>query len=173
MEERHPEKNQNAKNTGGKMVAVMFDDIEAAEAASSDLEANGFDRKKIGVAYPKDRQQHTSPPPDKDAPEKRGVLFAGAPTAGFPGWTMGMAPWTFAGVGPMVVIGSLSLARQDDGPDDLRGLIMSLGLHEDVYGELEQGFQRGRILMTVDPEGRDAIASSILARNGGHSLHRD
>lgn len=164
--------NKDAGHERG-IAAALFEEMDQAEAALGELEQAGFDHESVGMAFPKERRQpDDSPPPDKDAPEKRAVIMAGAPTAGFPGWTMGMAPWVFAGVGPMVVMGSLSLGRREDGPDDLRGLIMSLGLHEDVYGKLEHGFRRGGILVTVKAPGKEAIAASILDRNGGHSLRR-
>lgn len=156
------------RSTG--IVAALFDEVEQAEAALGELESNGFDKGQVGMTYPQDAR---APADSAQAgPDKRGI-FVGAPTAGFPGWTMGMAPWSFAGVGPMVVIGSISLARRKDGPDDLRGFIMSLGLHEDVYDRLQAGFERGAAMLTVQAAGKEAIASNILERNGGHSLPRN
>jgi hypothetical protein len=173
MEEKHAKGSPPEHGRPKGTVAALFDSMQQAEEALLELEQNGFDRETMGMAFPEgSHSPPSSPSTGREETGTRAAVFAGAPTAGFPGWTMGMAPWAFAGVGPVVVLGSLSLGRRADGPDDLRGLIMSLGLHEDVFGGLEGGFRRGQILVTVAAPDKEAIASTILDRNGGHSLRR-
>jgi hypothetical protein len=150
-------------------VAALFDDLEQAELALSELEKSGFSPDSIGMAHP--RQGRTSEAGSSGL-ESKAAILAGAPTSGYPGWTMGMTPWSFGGAGHVVVLGSLALRKRDDGPDDLRGFLRNIGLHEDDHGPVEQRFQRGGVLVTVDPGDKAAIASNILDRNGGHSLRR-
>ncbi len=147
--------------------AAVFDDLDSAGIALAELRQSGFPPDQIGMAYPENTTGHSPA-----AAEKRGAAVAGIPTAGYPGWTMGLAPFAFASVGPMVVLGSLSLARRPDGPDDLRGLISSLGLHDDVSATLQTRLGRGGVLVAVTATGKEAIARNILERNGGHSLQR-
>lgn len=164
--------NENEKEQAPGRIAAVFDDMASADAAVGELEQEHFPREKIAMAFPESAGPPVSRKPDRPDPGPRAVATVGAPGAGHPGWTMGMAPWAFPGVGPVVVLSSMSRARRPDGPDDHRGFLMSLGLHEDVFGELETAFQRGSILVSVETSGKDPIAKNILERNGGHSLDR-
>ena len=149
--------------------AAVFDDIDSAGTAIAELRQNGFDPHKIGMAFPDDSGSRFG---RSNPAEKRGAFIAGFPTAALPGWTMGMAPLVFDGVGPTVVLGSLALAQGPGGPDDLRGFAKRLGLGDDAYGMLQARLSRGGILVAIDAEGKVAIARNILERNGGHSLRQ-
>lgn len=149
--------------------AAVFDELDQVGNAVAELQQRGFESQSIGIAYPKDSSasRRSSLKTTGASPD---VLLAEVATAGFPRGTMGMAPWVFGGIGPMVVLGSLLEGRQQEVPDDLRSLILSLGLDEQVCPDLENRFGRGGILVTIHGEGRDPIANNILERNGGHSL---
>lgn len=153
-------------------VAALFDTQADADAAVAELEREHFPRERIGLAIPSDSRPEAAKGRESADPGTRTAVLTGTPGAGYPGWTMGMAPWAFPGVGPVVVFGSIARAKKPDGPDDLRTFIMSLGLHEDIYGHLESRFKGGSILVGVEAHGNEAIAKNILERNGGHALRR-
>lgn len=149
------------------IVAAVFDERNEAEVALSELERGGIPPDKIGLAYPAgDRKLAAG-----GGRGNRNIIPA-PPTTGFPGWTMAMAPWVLSGVAPLVVQGSLSLAGRKNRPDDLRALASSLGLREEATEQLRLAFEHRGILVTVEADDKEIIATHILERNGGHPLPR-
>lgn len=154
-----------------KLVAALFDARDQAEIALSELERSGVPVNKIGVAFPANGGERNAPPTGAKAGKKE-VVVPGLPSSGFPGWTMGMAPWVITGLGPMVVQGSLSLAHRKDRPDDLHSLISALGLREEAETRVQAAFERKAVLVTVEDPEKETISTHILERNGGHTLPR-
>lgn len=152
------------------VIAALFDQREQAEIALSDLERSGFPSNKIGLAFPANGKRTPRRPAARK--KERAVLVPAAPTTGFPGWTMAMAPWVMTGVAPLVVQGSLSLAGRKDRPADLHALASSLGLREEATEQLRAAFKRKSVLVTVEAKEQEVIATHILERNGGHPLPR-
>lgn len=154
-----------------RVIAAVFDERDQAELALSDLERNGFPSSKIGLAFPTNGNR--KPARRSAAPKKkRAVLVPAAPTTGFPGWTMAMAPWVITGVAPLVVQGSLSLAGRNERPADLGALTRALNLREEATEQLRAAFKRKSVLVTVEAAEKEVIATHILERNGGHALPR-
>lgn len=153
------------------VIAAVFDERDQAEMALSDLERNGFPSSKIGLAFPTNGNRK---PARRGAArtKERAVLVPAAPTTGFPGWTMAMAPWVMTGVAPLVVQGSLSLAGRKDRPGDLHALTNALNLRDEATEKLRAAFKRKSVLVTVEAPEKEVIATHILERNGGHPLPR-
>lgn len=149
-----------------RAVAAVFDERLQAEVALSDLERGGVPPIAIGLAFPPDERDNEA------ATGKKDRLVPALPTTGFPGWTMGMAPWTITGVGPLVVQGTLSLSHPKERPADLHHLAAALGLREEAAEKIEAAFQRRGVLVTVEAPEKEPIATHILERNGGHILPR-
>lgn len=175
--DEHPKENQQPPTAPSDpahhaVIAAVFDERDQAEMALGDLERNGFPSSKISLAFPANGNRK---PARRGAARKkqRAVLVPAAPTTGFPGWTMAMAPWVMTGVAPLVVQGSLSLAGRKDRPGDLDALTNALNLREEATEQLRAAFKRKSVLVTVEADDeKEVIATHILERNGGHALPR-
>lgn len=153
-----------------RTVAGIFPDRRSAEHAIVDLKADGFDPQRMGIVM-RDRSVA-----DEVAEEQNISSTAGAVTGGVVGGTAGAllaatGALAIPGVGPFITGGVLaSLVGGTAGW--LVGGLAGLGLSRDEAQYYQNRVEQGGVLLTVDPDGRDAEAQRILFDNGAEDMQR-
>lgn len=146
-------------------VVGVFTDRMSAEQAITDLKDMGFDPRRMGLLM-QNREE------GKAAAKDVGVNVAGgAVTGGVIGGAIGAllaatGAFVIPGIGPFVSAGILATAITGGAVGAIAGGLVGLGIPRPEAEYYEDRVRAGGILVTVDPEGRDAEAREILLRNG-------
>ncbi len=150
-------------------VVGLFSDRQSAEQAVADLKAAGFDPSRIGVVM-KDKQE------THEIAEEQGTRSTeGAVTGGVIGGSLGAilaatGALVIPGIGPFISAGILATSVVGGAAGWLVGGLAGLGIPKEEAEYYEDQVQQGRALVTVDAQGRDAEARSILLRDGAEDL---
>jgi hypothetical protein len=135
------------------------------------LTAAGFLEQQIGMAVPnREQQQEIAEGTGTQAPEgaKAGAVGGGV-VGGVVGLLAGVGALVIPGIGPIIAGGALASTLAGAGigaaAGGLLGALVGMGIPEEDARHLEQGFQRGGILLTVDAGRRFTEAREILAQS--------
>jgi len=152
-----------------RSIAGLFNDRDSAEAAIRDLKAAGFDASRMGIVT-QDKGVN------QDLAEEHGTRATeGAVTGGLIGGSIGAlmaatGALVIPGIGPFISGGILATALVGGTAGWLVGGLAGLGIPREEAEYYEGQVQQGRTLVTVDAQGREAEARSILLRNGAEDL---
>ena len=163
--------NTPMKNTGNTVVG-LFEDQPTAEAAIQRLTAAGFREQQIGVAV-RDREQQkeiTEGTGTQAAEGAKTGAVSGGVVGGVVGLLAGVGALVIPGVGPIIAGGALASTLAGAGigaaAGGLVGALVGMGIPEENARHFEQGFQQGRILLTVDAGERFSEALEVLEDSG-------
>ncbi|HEX8032911.1 MAG TPA: general stress protein [Ktedonobacterales bacterium] len=151
-----------------RTVAGIFPDRRSAEHAIVDLKAAGFDPQRMGIVM-RDRSDAREVAEDQDV-----STTAGAVTGGVIGGTAGAllaatGALAIPGVGPFITGGVLA-TLVGGAAGWLVGGLAGLGLSRDEAEYYQNRVEQGGVLVTVDPQGRDAEARRIMLDNGAEDI---
>jgi len=152
-----------------RSIAGLFHDRGSAEQAIADLKAAGFDASRIGIVT-QDKEAN------KELAEEHGTRSTeGAVTGGIIGGSIGAllaaaGALVIPGIGPFISGGILATSVVGGAAGWLVGGLAGLGIPKEEAEYYEGQVQQGRTLVTVDAQGRDAEARSILLRDGAEDL---
>ncbi|MGZ3583280.1 MAG: general stress protein [Ktedonobacterales bacterium] len=151
-----------------RTVAGIFPDRRSAEHAIVDLKAAGFDPERMGIVM-RDRSDAREVAEDQDV-----STAAGAVTGGVIGGTAGAllaatGALAIPGVGPFITGGVLA-SLVGGAAGWLVGALAGLGLSRDEAQYYQNRVEQGGVLVTVDPQGRDAEARRIMLDNGAEDI---
>jgi len=154
-------------------VVGVFTDRNQAERAIAELQRAGFRNEQIGFIVP-----NANPSRDAAATDQKTVdAGTGAVTGAVGGTVLGgligaAVALLVPGVGPVLAGGVLAAtlggAAVGAAAGGILGALTGLGLPETEARYYEGEFQSGRILVTVQPQGRYQEATDILRRNGAY-----
>lgn len=153
-------------------VAGVFETKARAERAMADLRAAGFDDDKIGLLYRNAEGEMVKEGAADDTYAEEGAAI-GAAAGAVGGAAVGAA--VLAGVipvvGPVLALGTLGtiLVNAAGGAAiaGIAGALIGWGIPEEDASFYEGEVKAGRYLVTVEANGREAEARSILHRGGG------
>lgn len=146
-------------------VVGVFTDRMSAEQAITDLKDAGFDPGRMGLLM-QNREE------GKQAASDTGVkATGGAVTGGVVGGALGAilaatGAFVIPGIGPFVSAGILATAIAGGAVGAIAGGLVGLGIPRPEAEYYENRVRAGGILVTVEPQGRDAEAREILLRDG-------
>ena len=163
--------NTPMKNTG-RTVVCLFDDQPTAEAAIHRLTTAGFQEQQIGVAVrdPKQQKEITEGTGTQAAEGAKTGAVSGGVVGGVVGLLAGVGALVIPGIGPIIAGGALASTLAGAGigaaAGGLVGALVGMGIPEENARHFEQGFQQGRILLTVDAGERFSEAREVLEDSG-------
>jgi len=165
------------QNTTRKVVIGVFHAPQNAQLAVDELRNKGFGQDLIGMVGRHVRAEGVS-----DAMQEAGNyagegaaagVVAGASIGGL--WAIGIAAGLLPAVGPVIAGGVLAslLASAATGAaaGGLLGALIGMGIPEDEAQFYESEFHSGRILVTVQADGRWDEAAAILRKHGAYDVH--
>jgi uncharacterized protein (TIGR02271 family) len=163
-----------AMNQDAAVVGV-FEDRTRATQAVEQLKQAGFTDNQIGIAY-RDPQAATAADGGTTTTETApsgGGAAAGAVGGGILGGIIGAAAaLLIPGIGPVVAGGILAAALGGAAigaaAGGIIGALTGMGVPEEEARYYDTEFQRGRTIVTVQPDGRRQEAIDILRRNGAY-----
>jgi len=158
-----------------KVVIGVFHDPQNAQLAVDELRSQGYGQDLIGMvgrhakAEGADADLHGNYAGEGAA---AGVV-AGASVGGL--WAIGIAAGLLPAVGPVIAGGVLAslLASAATGAaaGGLLGALIGMGIPEDEAQFYESEFHSGRILVTVQADGRWDEAAAVLRKHGAYDVH--
>lgn len=151
-----------------RTVAGILPDRRSAEHAIVDLKAHGFDPQRMGIVM-RDRSDAREIAEDQNI-----STTAVAVTGGVIGGTAGAllaatGALAVPGVGPFITGGVLA-TLVGSAAGWLVGGLAGLGLSRDEAEYYQNRVEQGGVLVTVDPQGRDAEARRIMLDDGAEDL---
>lgn len=159
----------NDRNT----VVGVFSDRTQAQQAMEELRRAGFRDDQLGLMASGDSDYGTAGDDDADTYAAEGGatgLAAGAGVGAL--WGLGIAAGVLPAIGPAIAGGTLaailSSAAAGAAAAGLTGTLVGLGIPKEEAEYYEGELRSGRIILTVDTEGRNAEALTILRRFGGY-----
>jgi len=154
----------------------VFESRARAEQAIADLKAAGFDEDKIGMVHRNEKGEtvKTGAADDTYADEGAAIgAIAGA--AGGAAIGAGILAGVIPVIGPVLALGTLGtvLVNAAGGAAiaGLAGALIGWGIPEEDATFYENEVKSGRYLVTVEANGRESEARSILHRTGGFDRH--
>jgi hypothetical protein len=159
-------------------IVGVFDDRQQADRAVDELRRAGFRDDQIGVAFRHDEGELGITEPEGTADDTR--AGTGAATGALAGLGLG----ALAGIGvitgvipvlgPAVAAGTLGVilsnAAVGAGVGGLVGVLIGAGIPEHEAQYYQGEFEAGRMIVTVQAEGRADAALAILRRYGGYDM---
>jgi len=149
-------------------VAGLFPDRDSAERAIIDLKQAGFDASRIGVVM-RDKNEARDLAADQGARSTEGAVAGGIIGGSLGAILVAVGALAIPGVGPFISGGVLASLVGGTAGWFVGGLA-GLGIPKDEAEYYESQVQQGRALVTVDAQGRDAEARSIMLRDGAEDL---
>lgn len=159
----------NDRNT----VVGVFTDRNSAQQAIEELRRGEFRDDQIGLMASGDSDYGTTA---SDAAETYAAeagatgLAAGAGVGAL--WGLGIAAGVLPAIGPAIAGGTLAIvlssAAAGAAAAGLTGTLVGLGIPKEEAEYYESELKSGRIILTVQPEGRNSEAMTILRRFGGY-----
>jgi hypothetical protein len=156
------------------LIGVFHDRLQA-ERAVRDLEAVGFDKRRIGfVIRGSDVAQGGMITDTIGAKDGSGAI-AGAVTGGLAGGILAAAVTAvLPGVGPVLAAGVFAMfvgyAGAGAAIGGILGALIGLGVSEEEARYYEKHFHEGRAIVAVSKGAQMQLAGEILARNGADHL---
>jgi len=165
------------QNVTRKVVIGVFHDPQNAQLAVDELRTMGFGQDLIGMVgrhISTDRTDTAMHETGNYAGEGAAAgVVAGASIGGL--WAIGIAAGLLPAVGPVIAGGVLAslLASAATGAaaGGLLGALIGMGIPEDEAQFYESEFHSGRILVTVQADGRWDDAAAILRKHGAYDVH--
>ena len=164
-------------NEPSTIVGVFADRVQAHQALG-ELRRAGFHDDQLGLMASGDSDYSTTAtgPSDTYAAEAGATgLAAGAGVGAL--WGLGIVAGVLPAIGPAIAGGTLaailSSAAAGAAAAGLAGTLIGLGIPKEQAEYYESELRAGRIILTVQPEGRNAEAQAIVRRFGGYDAsHR-
>lgn len=153
-------------------VVGVFETSARAEQAIADLKAAGFEDSKIGMVY-RDAEGNTvkTGAADETYADEGAVAGAVAGAAGGAAIGAGILAGVIPVIGPVLALGTLGtiLVNAAGGAAiaGVAGALIGWGIPEEDASFYEEEVKSGRYLVTVDANGQEAEARSILHQRGG------
>lgn len=150
----------------------VFETYARAEKAVADLKAAGFEDGKIGMVY-RDAEGNTikTGAANETYADEGAVAGAVAGAAGGAAIGAGILAGVIPVVGPVLALGTLGtiLVNAAGGAAlvGLAGALVGWGIPEEDASFYEEEVRSGRYLVTVEANGKEAEARSILHQLGG------
>ncbi|HXV43182.1 MAG TPA: hypothetical protein VEC96_08970 [Anaerolineae bacterium] len=160
-----------------KTIVALYDDFAAAQRATQELVANGFDRSNISLVVNDVAGEYSRYVNDPDAIPVTAAADAtaagagtGAVIGGIGGLLVGLGALAIPGIGPIVAAGPLVSALAGAGigavAGGLVGALTNLGVPETEAGYYAEGVRRGGALVTAQvPDEKVDGAMDILDRH--------
>jgi len=150
----------------GKTVVGVFEQVSDAENAVNQLRLLGFQESQIGVTGRDWRDTTTTH-------ETNESYAAEGATAGLVGgagvgllWGLGVVAGTMPIIGPAIAAGTLaaiaSSAAAGAAAAGLGGMLIGMGIPREEAEYYESELSEGRILVTVDPDGREEAVRQVF-----------
>ena len=162
-------------------MAEIFPDHVSADRAVVELKAAGFSDNQIGLACP--APEKTGDRIDKAAEANKIDPVYAAETGAIAGAALGvlLGQAILVGVipviGPIVVGGALAAvlvsAAEVTAIGGVAGALIGLGVSEAEAHHLAGHLNTGKVIVTVQCEGREDEVAEILFRNGGHDRQNE
>jgi uncharacterized protein (TIGR02271 family) len=161
---------------------AIFDDRTQAQRAIAQLKRVGFTDNEIGVtARDAGETGGTALTADEDGKEthaKEGAIAGVSAGAGVGAlWGLGILAGVLPAIGPAIAGGTLaailSSAAAGAATAGLAGTLIGLGIPEDEAKYYDKEFQAGRVLVTVQADGRLSEVQAILRDHGGRDMRGD
>ncbi len=165
----------------GRQTAVgLFDKRDNAEKAIRDLKEAGFTGDQIGVAM-RDRNAQGELIESTATNAAEGAVtgaVGGGILGGLAGLLIGIGALVIPGIGPVIAGGALATAFGTAvgtavagagigaAAGGIVGALVGMGVPEEEARYFESGFRSGRVLVSVNAQGRVMEALDILERNG-------
>lgn len=155
-----------------RVMIGLFDDRGSAEQAVIELKAAGFDPDRMGFVM-RDQQEAR-----KAADDVGGAhTGVGAATGGIVGAGIGAilaatGAFVIPGIGPFVSAGILATAIVGGAAGALVGALVGLGIPREEAEYYNRRVEEGSALVTLDPEGRESDARTILLHHGAEDTWR-
>jgi uncharacterized protein (TIGR02271 family) len=171
-------KEGDSKMSDRTTVIAVFDDRTQAQRAIADLKRAGFTENEIGVTT-RDGDSgdgRLARASDKgETHAKEGAVAGVAAGAGVGAlWGLGILAGVLPAIGPAIAGGTLaailSSAAAGAATAGVAGALIGLGIPEEEANYYDQEFRAGRTVVTVQAQGRQAEARSILQQAGGRSM---
>jgi len=162
------------KKNQRKTAVGVFDDHQRAQQAVNELRRAGFREEDIGVAG---RQgQEIKGGHETAGKGTQAAIGAGAGVATGAGlgalWGIGIVAGLLPAIGPAIAGGTLaailSSAAVGAAAAGIAGALIGLGIPEEEANYYESEFQAGRIIVTVNANGRYDEAIAIMQRFQGY-----
>jgi len=165
------------KKNQRKTAVGVFEDRQRAQQAVNELRRAGFREDEIGVAG-RDGETITGA---HDTTAGKGTNAAIGATAGVATgaglgalWGMGIVAGLLPAIGPAIAGGTLaailSSAAAGAAAAGIAGALIGLGIPEEEANYYETEFHAGRIIVTVNADGRYDEAAAILQRFQGYDF---
>jgi hypothetical protein len=160
-----------------KTIVALYDDFAAAQRATQELVANGFDRSNISLVFNDAAGEYSQYVNDPDATPVPVVTDAtaagagaGAVIGGIGGLLVGLGALAIPGIGPIVAAGPLVSALAGAGigavAGGLVGALTDLGVPETEASFYAEGVRRGGALVTAQvPDEQVNWAMDIMDRH--------
>jgi uncharacterized protein (TIGR02271 family) len=170
-------KEGDSKMSDRTTVIAVFDDRTQAQRAIAELKRAGFTEKEIGVTT-RDGDSgdgRLARASDSETHAKEGAVAGVAAGAGVGAlWGLGILAGVLPAIGPAIAGGTLaailSSAAAGAATAGVAGALIGLGIPEEEANYYDQEFRAGRTVVTVQAQGRQAEARSILQQAGGRSM---
>jgi uncharacterized protein (TIGR02271 family) len=157
-------------------VIGIFESRTQADRAMKDLRAAGFKEGEIGLVARDHRGQATRVDGGGDTYADEGAVagaVAGAGAGALVG--VGVLAGVIPVVGPVLAVGTLGTillnAAGGAAIAGIAGALIGYGIPEEDAEYYESEVKAGRFLVTVEANGREAEARSIMNRTGGYDRH--
>lgn len=154
-------------------IVGVFADRTQAHQALQELRRAGFRDDQLGLMASGESDYGTkaTDPSDTYAAEAGAAgMAAGAGVGAL--WGLGIAAGVLPAIGPAIAGGTLaailSSAAAGAATAGLAGTLIGLGIPKEEAEYYESELRAGRIILTVQPEGRIAEAMAIVRRFGGY-----
>ena len=160
-----------------KTAIAIFNDRAEAQRAIAELKRAGFTDQQIGVTARGDDTDggHALDTEKGETHAKQGAIAGVSAGAGVGAlWGLGILAGVLPAIGPAIAGGTLaailSSAAAGAATAGLAGALIGLGIPEEEASYYDQEFRAGRVVVTVQADGRYAEAQSILQRNRGYDM---
>jgi len=163
------------QNNTRKVVIGVFHDPQNAQLAVDELRSKGYGQDLIGMVGRHIRGEGAAVDMHGNYAGEGAAagVVAGASVGGL--WAIGIAAGLLPAVGPVIAGGVLAslLASAATGAaaGGLIGALIGMGIPEDEAQFYESEFHSGRILVTVQADGRWDEAAEILRKHGAYDVH--
>lgn len=168
-----------SKNT----IVATFPNHASAERAVVELKNAGFRDSQIGLAGPDSDGDYTETGTRIENPSDKLDPVIAAETGAVAGVSvgalvgMGILVGVIPVIGPVVAAGTLAAilinAAEVSAIAGLTGALIGMGVSEAEAHHLEGEVKSGKVIITVQGEGRGDEVAEILFRNGGHDRQNE
>lgn len=136
-----------------------------------DIKQAGFDTNHIGLLM-KSREEAKGVATDTGIKPAGGAVTGGVLGAGLGAILAATGTFVIPGIGPFVSAGILATAIAGGAAGAIAGGLVGLGIPRAEAQYYEDRVRAGDVLVTVDPDGREAEVREILLRDGAEDTWR-